>query len=381
MPGLAIEVLSSGKRRWFYRRKIPGKNVTVTIYGGIFPSTTIAAARDWARPLNEQVEAGIDPREVDRAEKSRAAMTFVGIHGLYMDAVRQGRSSRAKRPNKPRTIRDKLEIFERDIAPTLGHRNIHDITEADLIRLVEAKGKVARIRANRLAAELKVFFGWACSLRGLEVGLTVDPSRRLGDLRFPESPRSRKLSRDEIELFLKALVGEPQYVQRGMLLWLLTAARISEVEVVQAQSLFSSLLVLEQRATSAIKSADRGEAGRRHCEFDAQMSQHTRRDHLNRIEWRSGEPQKTNLQRHAQPVKRPTSAINCPAFLVRKREEMRDFRIGQIVREPVPTKILSKWSVHDSVLPGMSLHSAGISANSDGSGPPIPTRSGPPFRR
>ena len=173
MPGLAIEVLSSGKRRWFYRRKIPGKNVIVIVYGGLFPSTTIAAARDWARALNDQVEAGKDPREVDRAEKSRAAMTFVWIHGLYMEAVRQGRSSRAKRPNKPRTIRDKLEIFERDIAPTLGDKNIHDITEADLIRLVEAKGKVARIRANRLAAELKVFFGWACSLRGLEVGLTV----------------------------------------------------------------------------------------------------------------------------------------------------------------------------------------------------------------
>jgi hypothetical protein len=40
------------------------------------------------------------------------------------------------------------------------------------------------VRANRLAAELKVFFGWAASLRGLEIGLETDPSRRLGDLRF-----------------------------------------------------------------------------------------------------------------------------------------------------------------------------------------------------
>jgi integrase len=74
-----------------------------------------------------------------------------------------------------------------------------------------------------------VFFGWAASLRGLEVGLEIDPSRRLGDLRFPETERLRKLSVLELEWFLKALLVEPRWVQRGMLLWLLTAARISEV--------------------------------------------------------------------------------------------------------------------------------------------------------
>jgi len=76
-----------------------------------------------------------------------------------MAAVREGRASRAKRPNSPRTVKDKLAIYNRDIAPKLAKRSIYDITEADLIRVVEAKGKIAKVRANRLAAELKVFFG------------------------------------------------------------------------------------------------------------------------------------------------------------------------------------------------------------------------------
>jgi integrase len=156
-------------------------------------------------------------------------MTVEKAHALYMAAVREGRSSRAKRPNKPRTISDKIEIYERDIAPKLASRSMYEVSENDLIKLVETKGKVAKVRANRLAAELKVFFGWAASLRGLEVGLETDPSRRLGDLRFPETARSRKLSLLELEWFLKALVAEPRDFQRGMLLWLLTAARISEV--------------------------------------------------------------------------------------------------------------------------------------------------------
>lgn len=228
-PGLAIEVLRSGKKRWRYRRKLARISVMVTVYGKPFPSQSIADARDWARELNEKVEAGVDPRVARREDKLRSEMTVTRAHGLYMAAVREGRASRAKRPNKPRTIRDKLDIYNCDIAPALAKRSIYDVTEKDLIRLVEAKGKTAKIRANRLAAELKVFFGWAAGLRGLEVGLEVDPSRRLGDLRFPETPRSRKLSLLEIEWFLKALVDEERWAQRGMLLWLLTAARISEV--------------------------------------------------------------------------------------------------------------------------------------------------------
>lgn len=228
-PGLAIEALASGKKRWMYRRQVAGLKVVATLFGGSFPSISIADAREWARGLNDMVEAGIDPREALRVEKGRAEITVARAHELYIAAVRQGRSSRAKRPNKPRTIRDKLEIYSRDIAPKLAKRSIYEIAEVDLIKLVEAKGKIARVRANRLAAELKVFFGWAASLRGLEVGLQSDPSRRLGDLKFPEAPRSRKLDLIELELFLKALVDEERDFQRGMLLWLLTAARISEV--------------------------------------------------------------------------------------------------------------------------------------------------------
>ncbi len=196
---------------------------------GFYPNVTIADAREWAEKINELIDAGIDPRVALREEKRRDIMTVSKAHELYMVAVREGRSSRAKRPNKPRTIKDKGDIFELDIKPVLGMRCVYDVTERDLINLVERKGKTAKIRANRLAAELKVFFGWAASLRGLAVGLESDPSRRLGDLRFPESPRSRMLSLQEIEWFLVALVEEPKHFQRGMLLWLLTAARISEV--------------------------------------------------------------------------------------------------------------------------------------------------------
>ena len=226
---LSIEVLPSGKKRWLYRRRIAGRREIVKLTLGPYPAYSIADAREWANGLNLQIDAGVDPRETARQDLRLATMTVDRAHELYMEAVREGRSSRAKRPNKPRTVADKQEIYRRDIAPKLGRKIIYDVTEADLIKLVEAKGKKARVRANRLAAELKVFFGWTASLRGLEVGLEVDPSRRLGDLRFPETPRSRRLALQEIAWFLEALVEEERDYQRGMLLWLLTAARLAEV--------------------------------------------------------------------------------------------------------------------------------------------------------
>lgn len=242
-PGLSIEVATSGGKVWkYYRRLPPGRGFLRRVLGP-FPANNIADARAWAGAFNGQIEAGIDPRAGERAEAAerrareeaqqaealRATMTVSRAHGIYMEAVRQGRASRAKRRNKPRTIQDKLYIYSLDIGPALGSRVVYDVSEADLVALVQARGTTAPVRANRLAAELKVFFGWAASLRGSEVGLDVDPSRRLGDLRFPEEPRARILSLFEIEVFLRALVHAERVFRRGFIICLLTAARISEV--------------------------------------------------------------------------------------------------------------------------------------------------------
>jgi len=228
-PGLMIEAGASGARIWRYRRKIVGTGVILKRTLGRFPKFSIADARLWADALNAQIEAGLDPRQIERDEADRARLTVSFAHELYMIAVREGRASRAKKVNKPRTIADKQEMYESEVAPKLGSKLIFDISEDDLIKLVLAKGRKAKIRANRLAAELKVFFGWASSLRGREIGLTSNPAARLADLKFPEVPRDRTLSLDELGWFLRAVASEPNHYQRGMLLWLLSAARISEV--------------------------------------------------------------------------------------------------------------------------------------------------------
>lgn len=60
---LSIEVLSSGKKRWLFRRRIAGSGVIVKLSLGLYPAYSIADARQWANGLNLQIDAGIDPRE------------------------------------------------------------------------------------------------------------------------------------------------------------------------------------------------------------------------------------------------------------------------------------------------------------------------------
>lgn len=227
-PGLWIEAGARGRKTWRYRRRLSNGGV-VKLTLGRYPAFSIAAAREWAANLNSKVETDVDPRMLAAEEIERAQLTVAFAHERYMAAVREGRASRAKKLNKPRTIADKLAIYNCDIGPKLANKLMFDVTEEDLTKLVLAKGRSARVRANRLAGELKVFFGWASSLRGKEIGLSSNPAARLTDLKFPEDPRSRILSLDEIGWFLRAVALEPRVYQRGMLLLLLTAARISEV--------------------------------------------------------------------------------------------------------------------------------------------------------
>lgn len=103
-PGLSLEKMSSGKKRWLYRRPVAGKKVVATLFGGLYPATPIAEAREWARPLNEMVEIGLDPLEVERERKAREDMTVAQTHALYMNAVREGRWTKANNPENYGTI-------------------------------------------------------------------------------------------------------------------------------------------------------------------------------------------------------------------------------------------------------------------------------------
>lgn len=230
-PGLYIEVHSNRgaiSRIWKFRRRIArdgGKSAYKATLGA-YPTYSIAEARDWAATLNDSAERGIDPNKVVREERA-AHMTVADAHALYMASVRAGE----RRKLKPRSILGKEQIWSCDMERQIGDRILQEVSDDDLWSLILKKGKVAPIRANRLAAELKVFMKWCAGRPGKEAGvvLKVNPSLSLEANYFPSKPRARHLSHAELGWLLQALAEEKRIYQRAVLLLLLSGCRKEEV--------------------------------------------------------------------------------------------------------------------------------------------------------
>src|SRR4051794_38189756 len=69
--GLRIEPLPSGRKRWLFRRRISRSGTVLKQSLGVFPALSIADARELARKLNDEIEAGLDPRVTRREEQRR----------------------------------------------------------------------------------------------------------------------------------------------------------------------------------------------------------------------------------------------------------------------------------------------------------------------
>ena len=96
-PGLFIDANRRGRRTWRYRRRVAFSENILKLTLGLYPTYTLADAREWAGGLNAQIEAGVDPRAVELAEAERNKLTVAYAHERYIVAVREGRGSRAKR--------------------------------------------------------------------------------------------------------------------------------------------------------------------------------------------------------------------------------------------------------------------------------------------
>ena len=83
-PGLALEALPSGKKRWRYRRLVAGTKKVATLFGGLFPAQTMAGAREWAHANDPHRVAG---------RVGQAHLPSIGPPGRGCDRRRSGKHS------------------------------------------------------------------------------------------------------------------------------------------------------------------------------------------------------------------------------------------------------------------------------------------------
>jgi len=131
VTGFGLYILRSGKRGFFLRYRIAGRDRRFTI--GSWPTWSVTAAREEAKRLKREIDAGHDP--LGKRIESRNAPTISDLIDRYLREHAVNLS--------PRSQSDQTSILHKMVEPEWGNRKVAEITPEDVDRLLAkvAKGR------------------------------------------------------------------------------------------------------------------------------------------------------------------------------------------------------------------------------------------------
>lgn len=222
--GLHLLVQPNGARLWRLAYRFAGKQKTLAI--GIYPTVTLAKAREGRENAKRSLADGIDPAARRRRErlaaKSSGDATFKAVALEFM-----GNQRHVLTPLYADQI---LRRLEGDIFPSLGHRPIADIDAPellDVLRKVEKRGALEQ--AKRLRQTCGQIFRFAVVTSRAK----HDPSAALKGALKPKgrAKHHAPMPRQELPGFLRGLDaydGDPR-TAIALRLIVLTMVRTSEL--------------------------------------------------------------------------------------------------------------------------------------------------------
>jgi integrase len=237
IPGFGIRVTDRSsdedKGSFVLVARFPGSDNPAPRRIGDYPALPLARARQIAREWREDIRQGIDPKAKEaerlRQERRRRADTFEAVFHAFAD----------EHLSTLRTGADVKRAVESHVIPQWGQRPLTDIRRADVNELVRELRKEAPIRANRVLAYLKTFFGWAVDQELIEASPAAAVKRPSKEVK-----RDRVLTDWEIRAIWRAC-GEIGVFGRAFKFMLATGQRRSEVgemmwsEIDRAHSLWT----------------------------------------------------------------------------------------------------------------------------------------------
>lgn len=203
VPGLELRVNSSGKE-WSlrYRVKVGEKWQNRRSPLGEFPTVSVANARAAAQQLKADISRGADPmglrrKEIERrAEEVKANAKAEAAKKTVQEVFETWMAS-----DKPRNRVDNgaelRRLFQADVLPKLGQKQITDVTQADIYGITD---QILARGSNRMAqstlSELKQFFAYA-TLRQI---ISVSPAEKIKKSDIGRQPQSRERVLDPLEI-------------------------------------------------------------------------------------------------------------------------------------------------------------------------------------
>lgn len=226
--GLALVVYPSGSRSFALSYRVAGRPRRLVI--GSWPQWSVVAARERAKVLRREIDAGADP--LQERQQARAAPRFADLVDRY---VTEHLPRLAKR-----NADDQESMLRKLVLPQWRGRLVADISPADVERVLStvalgrerprkkrlpvAVPRPTPIRANRLGEVLRKVFALAVAWK-----MRADNPAQ-GFRKRPEVERERFLSPEEIGRLADALAtARDQRAASIIRLCLLTGARLGEV--------------------------------------------------------------------------------------------------------------------------------------------------------
>lgn len=179
-PHLALRTTDTGRKSWIVRRRLGTGGLKIRVTIGAYPDLGLAKARALARPIIEQLAAGINPLTVRKEEREG---TFGRAWPKFFAAVVKGQRSAAKVER----------IYKRDLAQW-DAKAMADLRRADVIKLLDQiVERGAATQAQRVLEHLKNFFKWYAD-RDERFIVPVSPTLRMAK----KQSRSRVLTDAEV---------------------------------------------------------------------------------------------------------------------------------------------------------------------------------------
>jgi integrase len=177
--GMYLEVMPTGSKYWRLKYRVAGREKRLAL--GIYPTVSLAQARQRREDARRQLAEGVDPGAA-RQEAKRAQRKAAVVAGDTFEVV--AREWLARQDIAEITVGKNRWIFETFLYPEIGHRPINEITSRELLdalRKIEASGRVET--ANRAKIKAGQVFRYAI----VEGKAETDPTASLrGALKLPK---------------------------------------------------------------------------------------------------------------------------------------------------------------------------------------------------
>lgn len=231
VPGLHLQISSTGTRSWILRVKVGIKRRDMGL--GQFPGVTLAQARDKARQARELIENGHDPIfERERAQsklkaEQASAITFESAAHAFMDA----KSAEWSNPKHASQWAATLKTYA---YPVIGQLHVADVKQTHVLQILEPIWASKTETATRLRGRIENVLDWA-KARGYRTD--ENPARWRGHLdKLLSAPeKTTKVIHhpavpiNEVSAFYAALQQRTGIAARALEFALLTATRSGEV--------------------------------------------------------------------------------------------------------------------------------------------------------